>query len=389
MTFADSTILKPKPELIQFNLTDRLQFLIHLSETSLADLINQHEYKTHTVKLESRLAAEFGLSVDSIMQICFQITNYSLYGRMVNTLEPIMTRKFRDARTELITVQNDSVANLCKLYITSANSAEKFAAFKECCTMHQKQYHDAMLGKGFERHFMSIAQVVHKPEAARRLNKINYELPPIPTFDDEGEERIKLPLLFNTCVDKLLNPELLISNCGNPALRLFGIPPAIDQGFGIGYIIHNDKVIITVCSKHRQTERFLGTFHKVIHDLKILLKRHASFIMHLSESENRKIEFQKLRIENELSHVSLTDPSLKHPISLTVTNNSESGAVTPMERHPSDETNTSTEDGGDSDFELLGGYGYFDYGNLDLRSEDVSVHNRISTAVHNPQFLVH
>ncbi|CAD1809638.1 Carnitine O-acetyltransferase YAT2 [Candida parapsilosis] len=379
VTFADSTILKPKPELIKFNLTDRLQFLIHLSETSLADLINQHEYKTHTVKLESRLAEEFGLSVDSIMQICFQIANYSLYGRVVNTLEPIMTRKFRDARTELIPVQNDSVANLCKLYITSANTAEKFAAFKECCQMHRKQYHDAMLGKGFERHFMSIAQVIHKPEAARRLNNINSDLPPIPTFDDDDKDgdntneiRARLPLLFNTCVDKLSNPELLISNCGNPALRLFGIPPAIDQGFGIGYIIHNDKVIITVCSKHRQTERFLGTFHKVIHDLKISLKRHASFVMHLSESENRKIEFQKLRIENELSHVSLEDPSLKHPISLTVTSNSESGAVTPMERQPSDETTTSTEDGGDSDFELLGGYGYFDYGNLDLRSEDVS-----------------
>ncbi|KAI5970368.1 hypothetical protein CANMA_000531 [Candida margitis] len=372
VTFADSTLPKPKPELIKFNLTDRLQFLIHLSETSLADLINQHEYKTHTVKLESRLASEYGLSVDSIMQICFQITNYSLYGRMVNTLEPIMTRKFRDARTELITVQNDSVANLCKLYITSANSAEKFAAFRECCTSHQKQYHDAMVGKGFERHFMSIAQVVHKPEAARRLNKINSDLPPIPTFIEDDEEPVRLPLLFNTCVDKLSNPELLISNCGNPALRLFGIPPAIDQGFGIGYIIHNDKVIITVCSKHRQTERFLGTFHKVIHDLKISLKRHSSFVMHLSESENRKVEFQKLRIENELSHVSLTDPSLRHPVLLTANSNTESGAATPMERHPSDETTTSTEDGEDSDFELLGGYGYFDYGNLDIRSDDVS-----------------
>ncbi|KAI5958327.1 hypothetical protein KGF57_002683 [Candida theae] len=375
VTFANSTIVKPQPQLIQFNLTERLQFLIHLSETSLADLINQHEYKTHTVKLESRLAQEYGLSVDSIMQICFQITNYSLYGRMVNTLEPIMTRKFRDARTELITVQNESVANLCKLYITSANSAEKFAAFKECCNMHRIQYHDAMMGKGFERHFMSIAQVIHKPEAAKRLNKMNPDLPPIPTFDvDEEEKRVQLPLMFNTCVDKLSNPELLISNCGNPALRLFGIPPAIDQGYGIGYIIHNDKVIITVCSKHRQTERFLGTFHKVIHDLKISLKKHASFVMHLSESENRKIEFQKLRIENELSHVSLTDPSLKHPISLTVGNNTESTPVSPMERQNSDETATSfTSDGGeDSDFELLGGYGYFDYGNLDLRSEDIS-----------------
>ena len=88
-----------------------------------------------------------------------------------------------------------------------------------------------------------------------------------------------MPLLLNPSIDKLLSPELLVSNCGNPALRLFGITPAIDQGFGIGYIIHRDKVLITVCSKHRQTARYLDTFHRVVHDIKSAYVPVATFII--------------------------------------------------------------------------------------------------------------
>ena len=104
--------MKPEPKLLEFNKTKALQHVIHLSETRLADLLDQHEYMTHTIKLDSYLTTKFNLSVDSIMQVCFQIAYYSLYGRIVNTLEPITTRKFRDARTELVAVQNQSLANL-------------------------------------------------------------------------------------------------------------------------------------------------------------------------------------------------------------------------------------------------------------------------------------
>ena len=153
-------VVKPEPKLLEFNKTKALQHVIHLSETRLADLLDQHEYMTHTIKLDSYLTTKFNLSVDSIMQVCFQIAYYSLYGRIVNTLEPITTRKFRDARTELVAVQNQSLANLVKLYITNASPLEKFEAFKKCCALHKTQYHDAMLGKGFERHLMTIVQVV-------------------------------------------------------------------------------------------------------------------------------------------------------------------------------------------------------------------------------------
>lgn len=379
--FESSSVSKPDAKMIHFNKTKELQNIIHLSETRLADLINQHEYMTHRIKLDSYLTSKFNLSVDSIMQICFQIAYYSLYGRVVNTLEPITTRKFMDARTELIPVQNDALANLVKLYITSASSLEKFEAFKKCCELHTRQYHDAMIGKGFERHLMTIIQVIKKPTAVARLNEVNKHLPPIP---DLTKEAIAIPLLLNPAIDKLLSPELLISNCGNPALRLFGIPPAIDQGFGIGYIIHRDKVLITVCSKHRQTERFLDTFHRVVRDLKVNLRQKSNFLLSISDSEQRKHELQRLRIEHELSHVSLDIPSMRHPIPLTLGKNEiPIDNVTLKKDEPdnnNDDTTTtgatkksdSDEDDEADNFELMGGYGYFDFGELELRSDELS-----------------
>ena len=69
-------VVKPEPKLLEFNKTKALQYVIHLSETRLADLLDQHEYMTHTIKLDSYLTTKFNLSVDSIMQVCFQIAYY-------------------------------------------------------------------------------------------------------------------------------------------------------------------------------------------------------------------------------------------------------------------------------------------------------------------------
>ncbi|ABN64938.2 carnitine acetyltransferase [Scheffersomyces stipitis CBS 6054] len=378
---ADGNNIKPEKQKMKFDVTKELQNLIHLSETRLADLINQHEYRTLSVKLDSHLIKKFNLSVDSILQICFQITYYTLYGKMVNTIEPITTRKFRDSRTELIPVQNDGINNLVKLYITNAPSEDKWESFKRCCEVHTKQYHDAMAGKGFERHFMSIIQVIKNPDSVKKLNKLNPDLPPLP---DLTKENLDIPLLSNPMIEKLVSPELLISNCGNPALLLFGIPPAIDQGYGIGYIIHTDKVLITVCSKYRQTERFLDTFNRVINSMKNMLKQRSNFLLNINDNQSRKHELQKLRIEHELRHVDSSTPSTRHPIALTIDKDYEPIPIESVNLETKEHSRSnSLGSGSDEDFELLGGYGYFDFGDLDSRSDELSRNESRNTLSHS------
>lgn len=389
---------KPKELRLNFTKTPELQNLIHLSETRLADIINQHEYKTLNLKINSHLIKKNGVSIDSFLQICFQIANYTLYGKIANTLEPITTRKFRDARTELITVQNDLILKLVKSYITKSDLDEIWDLFVQCCDNHTRQYRDAMSGLGFERHFTSLIQILKNPKYIEYLNGLNESLglglPPLP--DHATITHSVIPFLSNPLIEKIAKPELLISNCGNPALHLFGIPPAVDQGFGIGYIIHKDKIQITISSKHRQTTRFLDTFTAIVSDIKNIVRSKSNFLNNLADSDSRKLELQNVRIEKELSNINLNSPLTRHPIELTTTPlpsenvsklsiagaNKDSGlfkvpknytyVADKMEVDDEEKFTKSRSSSLSSEYDVLGGYGYFDFGELDTREDEMS-----------------
>ena len=52
-----------------------------------------------------------------------------------------------------------------------------------------------------------------------------------------------LPSIFTDNGWSVLNTSILsTSNCGNPALRLFGFGPVAADGYGIGYIIKEDGI---------------------------------------------------------------------------------------------------------------------------------------------------
>ncbi|CUM62735.1 uncharacterized protein PRCAT00000292001 [Priceomyces carsonii] len=364
---SNGNIEKPVCNQLKFNRTPELLNLVHLSETKLTDLINQHEYETMNLKLESNFIKD--ISIDSMLQISLQIAHYSLYGKIVNTLEPITTRKFRDARTELITVQNDSVSELVKYFIANPSSQKKWEMFKECCVRHKKQYQDAMMGKGFDRHFISLVHIIKRPHAVTYLNKLNKHLPAIP--DLSKVDSLQLPLLSHPIIDMLSAPELLVSNCGNNALHLFGIPPAIDQGFGIGYIIHNDKVVITASSKYRQTKRFLDTLRLVVSELKNLLKENMSLIHNISDSKARKSELKELGKEPE-HKIDSNSPLTRHPILLTTSTDSEPISFDKYKDLSMSDAESEGSSSESASYDLLGGYGYFDFGEMGLRSEDLS-----------------
>ena len=54
-----------------------------------------------------------------------------------------------------------------------------------------------------------------------------------------------LPAIFTDHGWSILNASIMsTSNCGNPALRLFGFGPVAADGYGIGYIIKDDGVSV-------------------------------------------------------------------------------------------------------------------------------------------------
>ena len=57
----------------------------------------------------------------------------------------------------------------------------------------------------------------------------------------------KMPSIYTDPGWALLGTSILsTSNCGNPALRLFGFGPVAADGYGIGYIIKEDGISVYV-----------------------------------------------------------------------------------------------------------------------------------------------
>lgn len=81
-----------------------------------------------------------------------------------------------------------------------------------------------------------------------------------------------LPEIFRDDGWSTLGTSILsTSNCGNPALRMFGFGPVAADGYGLGYIIKDDGLSVCAASKHLQTRRFLDTLQGYLEEVQRVL----------------------------------------------------------------------------------------------------------------------
>ncbi|ONH65248.1 Carnitine O-acetyltransferase YAT2 [Cyberlindnera fabianii] len=323
---------KPQPVKLQWNIGSDLQTFIHLSETRLTDLICSHSTNTQILKYGRKFARKIGVKADSLIQVSIQIAHYALYGKPVSTVEPVSTRLFRNSRSELLPLQDDSITRTCQIFVSDASEQVRWKAFKESCDIHADSLRKAAHGEGFEKHLKALQNVYLQREI---FNQLYPEL----HIPDEVP-----PLIFDDAIYPLFVPEMVASNCGNPAMRLFGLTPAVANGFGIGYIIKDDVTEFCLISQYRQGGRFLQTVNWVLHQLAHIWKHEVGVkkIPHAYEFDNM---MQRERRKSSVSH------------SIQVQRMSRSTTIGSSE----DEVDLA-----------LGGYGYFDIDDLTLRSTNQS-----------------
>ncbi|RCH80180.1 hypothetical protein CU098_001408, partial [Rhizopus stolonifer] len=247
---ADS-IIDINPRRIEWNMTESLKQGIRFAETRLSDLILQNEVKVLEFgKYGKYFITDMKMSPDAFVQMAFQAAYYGLYGKSECTYEPAMTKTFFHGRTESIrSVSDASVDFVTSYYSKKATNQEKLSKLRDALKYHTKLTKECSMGQGQDRHLYALECVwdrLHKEEKKPRV------------FTDKGW--------------KLLNHTVIsTSNCGNPALRLFGFGPVVSDGFGIGYIIKEDGIAFVASSKHRQTQRFLDTLKMYLLDIQKLL----------------------------------------------------------------------------------------------------------------------
>lgn len=246
--------IRTAPKKLEWDLTPDVAAAIRFGETRLSDLICQNECQVlEYTKFGKNFITRHKFSPDAFIQASFQAAHYQMYGRNVPTYEPAMTKAYQHGRTEAIrTCQpwtSDFVKALADPKINRDATLDKLRA---ACEGHTKISKQCAAGQGHDRHLYAMYSLC-KQEIAQGKRESMPEL-----FTDGGWSTLNHVILST-------------SNCGNPALRLFGFGPVAPDGFGIGYIIKDDALSICASSKHLQTSRWLKALESYLDTISEML----------------------------------------------------------------------------------------------------------------------
>ncbi|TCD66328.1 hypothetical protein EIP91_001477 [Steccherinum ochraceum] len=336
-------IIDTTPKKLEWALYPELRAGIRFAETRLSDLICQNDCQALEFKTYGKnFITSHGFSPDAFVQMAFQAAYYGLYGRIECTYEPAMTKAYLHGRTEAIrTVQPQSV-EFVKTFFSEASPQQKIAALKKACQGHVKLTKECSQGLGQDRHLYALycllqrereKQGTNTPNGSDRSNSPGSETSSSNVITNESH-KAPLPAIFTDPGWHTLSTSILsTSNCGNPALRLFGFGPVAADGYGIGYIIKDDGISVCGSSKHLQTRRFLDTLQGYLIDVQRILIQ-----LHMSANQ---------RPEPFVDHSgTLRDSKTGRPIN---------GRVSP-----------DKDESGYADEDTMPGYSFFDSGDVEL-----------------------
>jgi carnitine O-acetyltransferase len=268
------------PKKLEWNLTPELRAGVRFAETRISDLICQNDCQALEFKSYGKnFITSHGLSPDAFVQMAFQAAYFGLYGRVECVYEPAMTKAFLHGRTEAIrSIQPESV-NFTHTFYSDASMADKVSTLRKACERHVKLTKECSQGLGQDRHLYAIYCLVQRQLQNKLEGEPNGITPASPPRSPSPSHKVdKMPAIFSDPGYALLGTSILsTSNCGNPALRLFGFGPVAADGYGIGYIIKEDGISICASSKHLQTRRFLDTVQGYLLDIqRMLIQLHRS-----------------------------------------------------------------------------------------------------------------
>lgn len=378
------------PRKLEWDLTPDLSLVLRFGETRLSDLINQNEFRHLEFKnYGSSQIKKMKFSPDAFVQMAFQATYYALYGKVECTYEPAMTKQYYHGRTEAIrTVSQESNLFVRKFFDSTVSMKEKLQYLSDACKKHSEKTRMSSMGQGVDRYLYAMfciwKRYLQDYEEEQQQQQERQHLVEEGSGGEQQMEAVGLsrddtivvqmdgehddddsttvvgtnggknlhasgshgnndiydnfdllktvPELFaDSGWDKLNSTIISTSNCGNPSLRLFGFGPVSANGFGIGYILKDDSISICASSKHRQTQRFLVTLNSYLLEIQSIWKQ-VETMNKLQDELALKIDISKKQKEAEEEQA-----RPKHNINA-----------------------------------LLGGYGYFDMGEEDIKSRGQS-----------------
>ena len=124
-------------------------------------------------------------------------------------------------------------------FFSEAPANQKINTLRKACEANVKRTKECSQGFGQDRHLYALYCLLQREINEGKLDVSPDDPLPSPNAGSKGI----LPSMFTDAGYSVLGTSILsTSNCGNPALRLFGFGPVAADGFGIGYIIKDEGI---------------------------------------------------------------------------------------------------------------------------------------------------
>ncbi|KAL0131085.1 hypothetical protein PUN28_002580 [Cardiocondyla obscurior] len=239
---------------------ERLEFLIDPKSESIID-----KQKANYQEWINRLCVDFmiydkfgknqcknlGVSPDAVMQLAFQLALYTLEGKSVPTYESCSTAAYKHGRTETIRPCTLETKAICIAMTKKQNELSKSELKKmilDCSKAHNVLTKEAVMGEGFDRHLFALRRIAEKSGS------------------------VKLAVFQDPAYIALNHNVLSTSTLSSPDVMVGGFGPVVPDGYGIAYMIQNERLgsVVTSYEGSRNASQYVQALEhafKSIHDV--------------------------------------------------------------------------------------------------------------------------
>ena len=210
----------PDPVALSFETSAAVLEDVANAQAQFRQVIASHDLRVQAYQGYGKgLIKKFKCSPDAYVQMVIQLAYHKMYGKNRPTYESAATRKYQLGRTETTrTVSDDSVAFCNAMADPSVAREEAERLFRQAVQAHVQYTADASDGYGVDRHLFGLKKLVQEGE----------ELPEL--FKDPA---------FSYSSSWYISSSQLSSEYFNG----YGWSQVIDQGWGIAYMINENRYV--------------------------------------------------------------------------------------------------------------------------------------------------
>lgn len=252
--------IAPRFQELKFIFDTRLKEAISRAGNMFDELIKDTQVRVlEFTKFGKDKIKSIKVSPDAFAQMAIQLVQFNVFGKCFNTYEAVMTRRFLHGRTEAMrSVTPESIRFVENMTAGKRDLKACAESLREAAKAHIERLTECKSGQGVQRHLFGLSRM----------------------YDINGDRLgiSSVPEFFTDIGWKTLCYDNLSTSTSDPnGLTLAGYGPVVDDGFGVRYVIKNDRINFNITSKTEKTDQlnqFVGFLKESLINMSDLLDKY-------------------------------------------------------------------------------------------------------------------